>query len=100
MFIDDSYLQGATKEQCNQNVNATINLLISLGFTIHTKKSGVEPAQSIKFLGFVIIFTTMSVKINADKSKNMLNKIETFPSNLPPKITALVSVNGTPPPYS
>ena len=42
----------------------------------------------------------MSVKINADKSKNMLNKIETFPSNLPPKITALVSVNGTPPPYS
>ena len=37
-LVDDSYLQGATKEQCNQNVNATINLLTSLGFTIHTKK--------------------------------------------------------------
>ena len=37
-LVDNSYLQGATKEQCNQNVNATINLLTSLGFTIHTKK--------------------------------------------------------------
>ena len=36
-FVDDSYLQGATKEQCIQNVNTTINLLTSLGFTIDTK---------------------------------------------------------------
>ena len=38
-FVDDSYLQGAKKEQCNQNINATIirfaNLLTSLGFTTH-----------------------------------------------------------------
>ena len=50
-FLDDSYLQGAKKSQCNQNVNATINLLTSLRFTIHTKKSILQPVQSIDFLG-------------------------------------------------
>ena len=65
-YFDDSYLQDTTKEQCNQNVNATINLLISLGFTDYTKKSVLEPAQSIEFLGFVIDSITMSLKINTD----------------------------------
>lgn len=37
----------------------------------------------------------MSVKINGDKSKNILNKIETFLSNLQPKITGVAPVNGT-----
>ena len=48
-FIDDSYLQGATKEQCNQYVNATINLLTTLGFTINTKKSVLEQVRSLNF---------------------------------------------------
>ena len=77
IFVNDLYLQGAIKEQCNQTANATINLLTSLGFTIHTKKSVLEPVQSIEFLGFVIDSTTISVKINTDKSKIILNKIET-----------------------
>ena len=64
-------------------------------FTIHTKKSVLEPAQFIEFLGFVIDSTTMSVKINTDKSKNILNLLETFLSNLQPKIRDLLSVIGT-----
>ena len=94
-FVDDSYLQNATKEQFHQNVNAAINLLTSLGFIIHTKKSVLEPVQSIERLGFFIDSTTMSVKINADKSKIILNKIETFLSNLQPKIRDLSSFIGS-----
>ena len=37
----------------------------------------------------------MSVKIKADKSKIVLNKTETFLSNLQSKITDLTSVIGT-----
>ena len=48
-FVDGSYMQGATKEQCNQYVNATINLLTTLGFTIYTKKSVLEQVRSLNF---------------------------------------------------
>ena len=37
----------------------------------------------------------MSVKINTDKSKIILNKIETFLSNLQPKIRDVSSVIGS-----
>ena len=55
------------------------NLLAPLWFTIHTKKSVLEPVQFIEFIGFFIGSTAMSVKINRDKSKIILNKIEIFP---------------------
>ena len=35
VFFDDSYLQGHTFSTCEDNVNATVNLLQFLGFTIH-----------------------------------------------------------------
>ena len=82
-FADDSYLQGGTKEQCNQSYNAKINLLTLLGFTILIKKSVLESAQSIGFLGFVIGSTAVSVKI------------DTFHSNLQARITDLASAIDT-----
>ena len=95
-FVDDSYLQGKTKDECTYNVNETIlYLLKSLGFTIHTKKSILEPTQSIEFLGFIIDSTTMSVKINAEKSKIIINKIELFLENTKPSIRDLASIIGT-----
>ena len=82
-FADDSYLQGGTKEQCNQSYNAKINLLTLLAFTILIKKSVLESAQSIGFLGFVIGSTAVSVKI------------DTFRSNLQARITDLASAIDT-----
>ena len=82
-IADDSYLQGGTKEQCNQSYNAKINLLTLLGFTILIKKSVLESAQSIGFLGFVIGSTAVSVKI------------DTFRSNLQARITDLASAIDT-----
>ena len=39
VYVDDSYLQGDTYESCLQNVNDTIIMLRSLGFTIHPENS-------------------------------------------------------------
>ena len=69
-FLGDSYLQGATKSQCNQNVNATINLLTSLRFTIHTKKSVLEPVQSIDFLGCYRLHYNVSQNKQRQKQNN------------------------------
>ena len=43
VFVDDSYLEGHTFSTCEDNVNATVELLQSLGFTIHPRKSVLVP---------------------------------------------------------
>ena len=55
IFVDDSYLQGYIKQESLQNIEATLSLLESLGFTIHKGNSILNPTQDIEFLGFVFI---------------------------------------------
>ena len=45
---------GLTYDECRRNVIDTVNLLDSLGFTIHPDKSKLIPSQVLIFLGFVI----------------------------------------------
>ena len=53
-YIDDSYLQGDTVEDCQQNVGDTVTLFTRLGFFIHPEKSVFIPTQQLTFLGFVL----------------------------------------------
>ena len=39
IFVDDSYLQGDTKQECMNNIKAIVDLLLKLGFIVHEKKS-------------------------------------------------------------
>ena len=54
VYIDDSYLQGDTYAQCLENIHATSNLLVALGFSMNCDKSVLQPAQRVIFLGFVL----------------------------------------------
>ena len=54
VYVDDSYLQGDSYETCLKNVNDTIVMLRSLGFTIHPGKSVLKPKQNLIYLGFII----------------------------------------------
>ena len=38
VFVDDSYLQADTEQECIKNINATVNILTMLGYTIYTLK--------------------------------------------------------------
>ena len=46
-FIDDCYLQGQTISECQENINATVDLFQTLGFTIHDEKSVLEPTKTL-----------------------------------------------------
>ena len=70
-FVDDSYLQGKTYEECLKNIQATISLLRRLGFTIHIEKSIIKPTQTITFLGFVINSNTMTLSLTTDKKRDI-----------------------------
>ena len=67
IFGDDSYLQGDTKQECLQNIEATVSLLESLGFAILERKSILNPTQKIEFLGFVFNSVTMTISITLQK---------------------------------
>ena len=75
IFVDDSYLQGDTKQECLQNIEATVSLLESLGFAIHEGKSILNPTQEIEFLGFVFNSVTMTISIKKGKTEAIVSKI-------------------------
>jgi hypothetical protein len=60
-YIDDSYLQGDTIDECVDNVTETIALFISLGFTINWEKSVLVPTQRLHHLGFIYDSVTMTI---------------------------------------
>ncbi|VDH93964.1 Hypothetical predicted protein [Mytilus galloprovincialis] len=70
-YIDDILLVGDTYEECLNNVQETMKLFDSLGFTIHKEKSVVVPAQNIEFLGFSIDSVSMVVKLAPKKVANI-----------------------------
>ena len=64
VFVDDSYLQADTEQECIKNINAIVNILTMLGFTIHERKSVFIPTQKIEFLEFLIDSRNMSISIS------------------------------------
>ena len=74
-FVDDSYLQGHTFSTCEDNVNATFELLQSLGFTIHPGKSVLVHTQEIEFPGFDLNSVELKIKLTESKSAKIISKI-------------------------
>ena len=68
VFVDDTYLQSENYSDCLDNIRDTVQLLISLGFTIHADKSVLIPTQKIIFLGFIINSKNMTIT-NEKKQK-------------------------------
>ena len=90
--VDGSYLPGDTKHECMDNINATIDLPSSLGFSIHTGKSVLIPAQKIEFLGFLIDSKNMKISLTNKKTEHLTIKIKKFLVNKLPNIRQLVSI--------
>ena len=67
-FIDDCYLQGQTISECQENINHTVNLFQSLGFTIHDEKSVLEPKKTLKYLGFILNSEQITVTLSPEKA--------------------------------
>jgi len=73
-YIDDSYLQGDTVSECNENTTDTIDLFTRLGFIIHPIKSVLQPTQILIFLGFVLNLVNMTVSLTPEKTKRINDK--------------------------
>ena len=70
-YIDDSYLQGDTEQECWERVKNTALLLQELGFIIHPDKSVFLPKRVLTFLGFVINSIDMTVQLTPAKANHL-----------------------------
>ena len=77
-YIDDSYLQGSTYDECLSNIICTRNLFTDLGFLVHPDKSVFIPQQHIVFLGFVLNSVTMTVSLTKDKTEFFFSSVKKF----------------------
>ena len=84
IFVDDSCLLGDTKYGCMNNTNAKIDLLSSLGCSLHTGKSVLIPTQKIEFLGFLIASKNMKISLTHKNAEHLTLKIKKFLVNKSP----------------
>ena len=71
-YIDDTYLQGESKQECKNNVFDTVTLFHSLGLVAHPDKSVFEPTQKLVILGFEIDSVKMIIKLTSDLIKQSI----------------------------
>ena len=71
-YIDDSFLQSDTYDHCRQNIKDTMNLVDSVGLTVHPEKSVIIPAQCIEFVGFLLNSKEMTVKLASRKVHKLI----------------------------
>lgn len=80
VYLDDFLLLGSSKNNCWANVQAHVNLLSSLGFTINFKKSELKPAKKRKYLGFIFDSEQQSMAIPAERREKFFKMILDFSS--------------------
>ena len=68
-YIDGSYLQGNTIQNCQNNIQKTVNLFTSLGFLVHPEKSVLVPTQKLKFWGFILDSEHMIVSLTPKRAR-------------------------------
>lgn len=72
-YLDDFWVMGKTKEECQFSVDLTIKTLQTLGFVINDDKSAIVPSQQCKFLGFIFNSYNMTIELTGEKRQKIFN---------------------------
>ena len=93
-YIDDSYLQGDTVKECQQNIMDTAGLFSRLGFHIHPTKSVLTPSHILTFLGFILNSLEMTVSPTQEKVQNTTGACSDLLNMINPPIFEVAKVIG------
>lgn len=73
-YLDDFLLIAPSYHNCQQNVNATVNLLHSLGFLVNRNKSNLVPSTSCRYLGLIFNSEEFAVSIPVEKRRTLFER--------------------------
>ena len=93
-YIDDSFIMGSTKFECQDTVRKLTLLLDKLGLVVHPVKSVLEPTQKLKFLGFWLDSTTMQVSVSEPKIEKLESEALRLLQTKDPTIRQVAGVVG------
>ena len=89
-YIDDSYLQGDTVEECQQNAC----LFSQLGFYIHPTKSVLTPSHILTFWGFFLNSLEMTVSPTQEEIQKTVGACSDLLNMVDPPILEVAKVIG------
>lgn len=76
VYLDDWLCLGKSKEDCEQSLIKTKQLLETLGFMINSQKSKLIPQKRCKYLGFILNSESMSIELPENKKRGLLQLIK------------------------
>ena len=91
-YLDDFFLVGDIFEECKDAVIDSCDLLIKLGFSIHSDNSQFIPVQKIEYLGFTLDSTAMTVSLTDIKQQKIKTLIDETLQSKKLKIRQIVKV--------
>ncbi|XP_060591829.1 uncharacterized protein LOC132746624 [Ruditapes philippinarum] len=71
-FIDDSFLLGDSYNECEENIKATVNLMLQVGFIINEEKSVLIPTTKLLYLGNIIDSEGMVVTLPKERQDKIV----------------------------
>ena len=94
-YIDDSFYTEDSESSCRKATLHAVQLFTRLGFVIHPTKSVLNPTQSLEFLGFQLISTSMTVCLTSKKGEKIINTCSKFLNDQKFSIREVASLIGT-----
>lgn len=95
MYIDDSYLQGPSFDNCSKNVQDAVYLLTKVEFLLNAEKSILIPSHELSFLGFVLNSLKMTVRPTPEKAEKLRERCSTLLSKTHFSIQEVLEVTGS-----
>ena len=71
IYIDDTFLCATTDIELQRNIQITLDVFRSCGFTINLKKSHLKPTTRLEFLGFLIDSCEYSIQLLQSKREKI-----------------------------
>lgn len=94
-YLDDFLILGSSEQECHNNVQFVVKLLLSLGFVINDDKSVLVPSKRCKFLGFIFSSLTLTMELPLEKRERILKLINFFVNKRSCKIRKFAQFIGT-----
>ena len=69
LYLDNILILSTTREGAKKGLAVVLEFFVALGFVVNTKKSVMDPTQSLEFLGFVIDSQWMIISLPTEKFK-------------------------------
>jgi hypothetical protein len=93
-YIDDSYLQGDSVQECQQNIEDSVQLMRDLGFIVNLEKSVLTPSHMVEFLGFDLNSIDMTVRVTERKRQKIIDLCKEIKTQKVVRIRLMASLIG------